>query len=61
MELNDMQHFSMNSQICKIHYMELVNKNSNSDDTMALVAEELLEKFGNTQDGWMMLVGDVKA
>ena len=56
--LNDMRHFfnekssgAVNSQVSKIHYMELVNENPDNDDTMALVAGELLEKFGNTQDG----------
>ena len=46
--LSDMRHFlnekpsgAMNSQVSKIHYMELVNKHPDSDETMALVAEEL--------------------
>ena len=41
--------------------MELVNKNPDSDETMCIVAEDLLEKFNTKeQDGWVVLVGDGK-
>ena len=41
--------------------MELVNENPDSDDTMTLVAEDLMDKLGpNVQDGWVMIVGDGK-
>ena len=40
--------------------MELVDESPDSEDTMALVAEKLLEEFGNTQDGWVMSVGNDK-
>ena len=53
--LSDMRHFlnerppdTMNAQVSKIHYMELVNEHPDSDETMALVAGELLNKFGET-------------
>ena len=63
--LSDMQHFlnerppdAMNAQVSKIRYMELVNEHPDSDEPMALVAEELLNKIGETaQDGWVMLEG----
>jgi len=46
----------------QIYYMELVNKNPDSDETMALIAEDLLNNFFNVegQDGWVVLVGDGK-
>jgi len=41
--------------------MELINENPDSDKTMSLVTEEVLEKFeGKVQEGWVMLVGDSK-
>ena len=37
--------------------MELVDENPDSDETMSLIAEELLDKFGSeTQDGWVVMV-----
>jgi len=51
----------MKIQLSQIYYMELVNENPNSDKTMCIVAEDLLEKFNITeQDGWGILVGDGK-
>ena len=45
----------------KIHYMELVNENPDSDDTMSLIAEDIIDKLGSTvQDGWVVIVGDGK-
>ena len=48
-------------QSSQVYYMELVDENPDSDETMSLIAEELLDKFGSeTQDGWVVLVGDGK-
>ena len=43
-----------------VYYMELLNENPDWDETMSLVAEDLLNKFDNIQDGWVVLVGDRK-
>ena len=46
-------------QKSKMYYMELVNENSDSEETMALIAEDLIDKFGKgSQQWWVMLVGD---
>ena len=64
--LKDMRYFSngifpIQLQQSKIHYMELVNENPDSDNTISLVAGDILDKFGNdVQEGWVVLVGDGK-
>ena len=41
--------------------MELVNENPDSDETMSMIAEDLLDKFNvDGQDGWVLLVEDGK-
>lgn len=45
----------------QIHCMELINENPDSDETMCIIAEDLLEKFDTKeQDGWVVIVGDGK-
>ena len=64
--LRDMRYFLNASfpiqlQASRVHYMELINENPDSDKTMSLVAEEVLEKFEEkVQEGWIVLVGDGK-
>ena len=43
-----------------VYYMELLNENPDCAETMSLVVENLLSKFDNVQDGWVVLVGDGK-
>ena len=53
--------FPLKLQASKVRYMELVNENPDSDKTISLVAEDILDKFGNNvQDRWVVLVGDCK-
>ena len=40
--------------------MELVDEEPDTDEIMAIVAEELLNKFGDAENGWVLLVGDGK-
>jgi len=47
------------TELSRIHYMELVNESPDIDETMCIVAEDLLEKFNiEEQDGWVLLVGE---
>ena len=48
------------TQLSQIHYMELVNENPDSDETIARIADQLLEKFSVTPQSWVVLVGDGK-
>ena len=64
--LKDIRHF-LNDKPCQhpkmstIHYMELVNENPDSDETMTLISEDIIDKLGSTvQDGWIVIVGDGK-
>ena len=41
-----------------MYYMELLNENTDSEETMSHIAEMLLDKM-NTHE-WMVLVGDGK-
>lgn len=64
--LSDFRHFLDNTSgrdlPSQIYYVELVNENPDSDETMALIAEDLLNNFNVAgQDGWVVLVGDGKA
>ena len=65
--LSDVQHFLDHDDTCdeqqtsQVYFMALADQNPDSDVTMSLIAEELLDKFGSeTQDGWVVLVGDGK-
>ena len=55
----DASHLHMD-QPSRVHYLELVDENPHSDETMSLIAEDLLEKFDNVQSGQVVLVGDGK-
>ena len=43
-----------------VHYMELLDENPDCTETMSIVAEDLLAKFYQVQDRWVVLVGDGK-
>ena len=48
-------------QPSRIQYLEVVDKNPDSHETMTVIAEDLLEKFDNeVQNGWVILLGDVE-
>lgn len=54
-------HDYSNKQQSKIFHMEMVNENPDSDETMSVVVENLLDKFNiEMQGGWIVLVGDGK-
>ena len=43
------------------YYMELVDENSDSEEIVAQIAEDLIDKLGKgSQQGWVMLAGDGK-
>lgn len=43
-----------------VYYMELIDEHPDTDETMTIVADDLLERFGTVQNGWVVLVGDGK-
>ena len=52
--ISDMRSFihsdgNMATAPSQVYYMELINENPDSDETMCLVAEDLLEKFDITE------------
>ena len=59
--LRDMRYFLNSSfsnqlQASQVHYVEWIYENPDSDKTMSLVAEEVLEKFEDkVQDDWVVL------
>ena len=40
-------------QPSQVYYMELVNENPDSDETMAQIADDLIEKFSVVPDSWV--------
>ena len=64
--LQDVRHFlyeakSHDDQPLQIYYMELVDENPDSDETMALIADNLLEKFATElSEASVVLVRDGK-
>lgn len=50
------------NEASRVYYMELVDENPDSAETMKLVAEDLIDKFGTQTNGggWIVLVGDGK-
>ena len=61
MFLDDHSDYSQLQHSSTVYYMELVNENPDCTETMSLVAEDLLVKFDEVQDGWVVLVGDGKS
>ena len=47
-------------QPSQVYYMELVNENPDSDETMAQIANYFIEKFRTVPESWVILVGDGK-
>ena len=43
-----------------VYYMELIDEHPDTDETMTIFADDLLERFGTVQNGWVVLVGDGK-
>ena len=44
-----------------IYYLELIDENPDSSETMCYIEEDILDKFGDkVQNGWVLLVGDGK-
>ena len=43
-----------------IYYMEILDENADSEETMSQVAEILIEKFSSASQKWVILVGDGK-
>ena len=64
--LQDVRHFLYEAKTCddqpsQMHYVELVDENPDSDETMALIADNLLEKFTTElSEASVVLVGDGK-
>ena len=41
--------------------MKLVNENPDSNETMTLISEDIIDKLGSTvQNGWIVIMGDGK-
>ncbi len=51
---------SCDEQPSQVYYMEVVDENPDNDETMAQVADDLLDKFSTTPEAWVVLVGDGK-
>ena len=61
--LSDMRKFfkQYSPTQASIHYLEMINENPDSEETMLHVSEELLDLFSNgAQQDWVVVVGDGK-